>query len=71
MSSELPVWPITLLLLFATQVKILNPPRPGKKLCVLDIDYTIFDLNSTGMGQPLFAAFIEFCKLSAALQRER
>ncbi|BDA47985.1 Ubiquitin-like domain-containing CTD phosphatase 1 [Coccomyxa sp. Obi] len=28
-------------------VKILNPPRPGKKCLVLDIDYTIFDLNST------------------------
>ena len=24
----------------------LNPPRPGKKAVVLDIDYTIFDLNS-------------------------
>ncbi len=28
-------------------IKILNPPRPGKKCLVLDIDYTIFDLNST------------------------
>lgn len=26
-------------------VKILSPPRPGKKCLVLDIDYTIFDLN--------------------------
>ncbi|PRW57513.1 Ubiquitin-like domain-containing CTD phosphatase [Chlorella sorokiniana] len=28
-------------------VKVLNPPRPGKKLLVADIDYTIFDLNSS------------------------
>lgn len=27
--------------------KILNPPRPGKKLLVLDIDYTLFDHRST------------------------
>lgn len=26
---------------------VLNQPRPGKKLLVLDIDYTIFDLNSS------------------------
>jgi ubiquitin-like domain-containing CTD phosphatase 1 len=25
------------------QIHVINPPRPGKKLCVLDIDYTIFD----------------------------
>jgi len=24
------------------EVKILNPSRPGKKLLVLDVDYTIF-----------------------------
>eukprot|EP00897_Mesotaenium_endlicherianum_P000950 jgi/Mesen1/10856/ME000093S10370 len=29
------------------QLKILNPPRPGKKLLVLDIDYTLFDHRST------------------------
>ena len=29
------------------QIKVLQPPRPGKKCLVLDIDYTIFDLNST------------------------
>ncbi|RWS12842.1 ubiquitin-like domain-containing CTD phosphatase 1 isoform X2 [Dinothrombium tinctorium] len=28
------------------KVKILNEPRPGKKLLVLDIDYTIFDHRS-------------------------
>ena len=27
-------------------IKALAPPRPGKKLLVADIDYTIFDLNS-------------------------
>ena len=25
-------------------IKVLNPPRPGKKCLVLDIDYTLFDL---------------------------
>lgn len=29
------------------KVNILNPPRPGKKLLVLDIDYTLFDHRST------------------------
>ena len=28
-------------------VQVLNAPRPGKKLLVADIDYTIFDLNSS------------------------
>ena len=28
------------------KVDILNPPRPGKKLLVLDIDYTLFDHRS-------------------------
>ncbi|KAI1285587.1 Ubiquitin-like domain-containing CTD phosphatase 1 [Halotydeus destructor] len=28
------------------QIKILNEPRPGKKLLVLDIDYTLFDHRS-------------------------
>jgi len=27
-------------------IKQLNPPRPGKKCAVLDIDYTFFDLSS-------------------------
>lgn len=31
----------------SVEVKILNPPRPGKKCLVLDIDYTLFDLNSS------------------------
>jgi hypothetical protein len=29
------------------QVEPLNPPREGKKLLVLDIDYTLFDHRST------------------------
>eukprot|EP00983_Pelagomonas_calceolata_P049084 1141336-Pelagomonas_calceolata.AAC.3 len=31
----------------SVDVKILNPPRPGKKCLVLDIDYTLFDLVSS------------------------
>ncbi|PNH07422.1 Ubiquitin-like domain-containing CTD phosphatase 1, partial [Tetrabaena socialis] len=30
----------------SVEVKILSPPRPGKKCLVIDIDYTIFDLGS-------------------------
>ena len=37
----------------SAEIKALNPPRPGKKCLVLDIDYTIFDLNSTAGGAPL------------------
>jgi len=29
------------------QIKVTNPPRPGKKLLVLDIDYTLYDHKST------------------------
>lgn len=29
------------------EVTVLNQPRQGKKLLVVDIDYTIFDLGST------------------------
>jgi ubiquitin-like domain-containing CTD phosphatase 1 len=28
------------------KIEIMNPPRPGKKLLVLDIDYTLFDHRS-------------------------
>lgn len=31
----------------AVDVQLLNPPRPGKKCLVLDIDYTLFDLGSS------------------------
>lgn len=34
------------------EIKVLNPPRPGKKLLVIDIDYTIFDLGSSA-EQPM------------------
>ena len=37
------------------QIKVLNPPRRGKKCLVLDIDYTIFDLNSTAGTLPAHA----------------
>lgn len=33
--------------LAAVDLKPLNPPRPDKKVVVLDIDYTIFDLGSS------------------------
>lgn len=32
------------------QFKMLNEPRPGKRLLVLDIDYTVFDHRSTGQS---------------------
>ena len=31
----------------ATPLAVLHPPRAGKKLLVLDIDYTLFDHRST------------------------
>mmetsp|Transcript_15014 Transcript_15014/g.35411 ORF Transcript_15014/g.35411 Transcript_15014/m.35411 type:complete len:330 (-) Transcript_15014:119-1108(-) len=31
----------------AVQVQFINPPRPGKKLLVLDLDYTLLDFKST------------------------
>ena len=31
----------------SVEVKVLNPPREGKKCLVLDIDYTLFDLGGT------------------------
>jgi hypothetical protein len=34
------------------EVKVLHEPRPGKKLLVVDIDYTIFDLGSSA-EQPM------------------
>jgi hypothetical protein len=39
----------------SVEVKILNPPRPGKKCLVIDIDYTIFDLG-TPLLHPLVPA---------------
>lgn len=31
----------------SVEVKVLHPPRRGKKCLVLDIDYTLFDLGSS------------------------
>jgi len=28
------------------RINLINPPRPGKKLLVLDLDYTLFDMKS-------------------------
>jgi ubiquitin-like domain-containing CTD phosphatase 1 len=32
----------------STEIRLINPPRPGKRLLVLDIDYTIFDCHGSG-----------------------
>eukprot|EP00882_Tetradesmus_deserticola_P016514 GHRQ01017644.1.p3 GENE.GHRQ01017644.1~~GHRQ01017644.1.p3 ORF type:complete len:149 (+),score=76.05 GHRQ01017644.1:845-1291(+) len=50
----------------STEVKILNPPRPGKKCLVLDIDYTLFDLNSSAerpdeLARPYLHEFLAAC----------
>ncbi|KAL9649636.1 hypothetical protein ABK040_003313 [Willaertia magna] len=34
-----------------SDVIVLNPPRAGKKLCVLDIDQTIYDCRSRQLGE--------------------
>lgn len=48
----------------SVDVEILNPPRPGKKLMVTDIDYTIFDLGSAAeqpmeLARPHLHKFLE------------
>lgn len=48
------------------ELKILNPPRPGKKLLVVDIDYTIFDLGSSAeraeeLARPYLHTFLTAC----------
>ena len=41
------------------EVKILNEPREGKKLLVLDIDYTLFDHRSTAeTGRELMRPYL-------------
>ena len=41
------------------EVKILNEPREGKKLLVLDIDYTLFDHKSTAeTGRELMRPYL-------------
>lgn len=47
-------------------VKILNPPREGKKCLVLDIDYTLFDLGSAAerpdeLARPFLHEFLTDC----------
>jgi len=47
----------------SVKVKILNPPRDGKKCLVLDIDYTLFDLGSSAerpeeLGRPYLHHFL-------------
>jgi hypothetical protein len=53
------------------EVKILNPSREGKKLLVLDIDYTLFDHRSVAeTGYELMRPFLhEF--LTAAYEVSR
>lgn len=46
-----------------TEVRIMNEPRPGKRLLVLDLDYTLFDCRSTApsiaeLGRPGLHAFL-------------
>lgn len=45
------------------EVKKLNPPRPGKKCLVLDIDYTLFDLvRALGcVSQSAFSTKLALC----------
>mmetsp|Transcript_3118 Transcript_3118/g.7811 ORF Transcript_3118/g.7811 Transcript_3118/m.7811 type:complete len:329 (-) Transcript_3118:143-1129(-) len=50
----------------SVEVKVLNPPRPGKKCLVLDIDYTLFDLNSSAerpeeLARPYLHEFLTAC----------
>ena len=41
------------------EVKVLNEPRPGKKLLVLDIDYTLFDHRSVAeSGRELMRPYL-------------
>lgn len=48
----------------SNEVKVLNAPRPGKKLLVLDIDYTLYDLGSAA-GKPFDKAAGRVTKLSS------
>lgn len=46
-----------------TEIRIMNEPRPGKKLLVLDLDYTLFDCRSAAdtvaeLGRPGLHAFL-------------
>lgn len=52
-------------------MKVLNEPRPGKKLLVLDIDYTLFDHRSAAeTGNELMRPFLhEFLTSAYAVKR--
>lgn len=50
----------------SVEVKVMNPPREGKKLLVLDIDYTIFDLGGRAerpeeLARPYLHEFMTAC----------
>jgi ubiquitin-like domain-containing CTD phosphatase 1 len=50
----------------SVEVKVLNPPRQGKKCLVLDIDYTLFDLGSSAerpdeLARPYLHEFLTAC----------
>jgi len=50
------------------EVKVLNEPRPGKKLLVLDIDYTLFDHRSVAeSGRELMRPYLHEFLASAYL----
>ncbi|PXF46614.1 Ubiquitin-like domain-containing CTD phosphatase 1 [Gracilariopsis chorda] len=47
----------------STEFRIINPPRPGKRLLVLDLDYTLFDSKGIAatvadLGRPGLHAFL-------------
>ncbi|XP_028343306.2 ubiquitin-like domain-containing CTD phosphatase 1, partial [Physeter macrocephalus] len=48
----------------ATHVQLLHPPREGKKLLVLDLDYTLFDCKTLAgsmddLKRPFLNEFME------------
>lgn len=56
----------------SNRVKVLQEPRPGKKLLVLDIDYTLFDLGSTAerpeqLARPFLHEFLSSGEKSVAV----
>jgi hypothetical protein len=53
----------------SVEVKVLNAPRPGKKLLVTDIDYTIFDLGSAAESPMDLARWVTSVPVMAALSQ--
>mmetsp|Transcript_34379 Transcript_34379/g.61978 ORF Transcript_34379/g.61978 Transcript_34379/m.61978 type:complete len:370 (-) Transcript_34379:798-1907(-) len=52
--------------LASVKVKVLSPPREGKKCLVMDIDYTLFDLDSNAerpqeLARPFLHEFLSIC----------